>query len=61
MAGATVDKREMSKGKAALLIFLSGLTAVVSALELQGWHVYLVLALAGIGLSIGFASWARKH
>ncbi len=57
---ATVDKREMSKGKAALLIFLSGLAAVFSSLELHGWHVYLGLAIVGVGLTIGFARWARK-
>lgn len=44
----------MSKARAALLIFLSGLTAVVSALELHGWHVYLALAIVGVGLAIGF-------
>jgi hypothetical protein len=59
-ADATVDKREMSKGKAALLIFLSGLAAVLSALGLHGWHVYLGLAIVGVGLTIGFARWARK-
>lgn len=56
-----MDKREMSKGKATLLIFLSGLTAVVSALELHGWHVYLALAIIGVGLAIGFVRWSRKY
>jgi hypothetical protein len=55
-----VNKREMSKGRAALLIFLSGATAVVSALELHGWHVYLALTIVGIGLAIGFIRWSRK-
>ena len=50
----------MSKGKAALLIFLSGLTAVISALELHGWHVYLALAVVGTTLTIGFILWSRK-
>ncbi|MGH9744144.1 MAG: hypothetical protein ACRD51_17525 [Candidatus Acidiferrum sp.] len=54
------DKREMSKGRAALLIFVSGLTAVVSALELHGWHVYLALGIVGVGLAIGFLRWSRK-
>jgi len=55
-----VYKREMSKGKAALLIFLSGTAAVVSALELHGWHVYLALVLVGVGLTIGFLRWSRN-
>ena len=53
-------KREMSKGKAALLIFLSGITAVISALELHGWHIYLALAIVGVGLAIGFIRWSAK-
>jgi hypothetical protein len=55
-----VHKREISKGKAALLILLSGTAAVVSALELHGWHVYLALALVGLGLAIGFVRWSRN-
>jgi hypothetical protein len=51
----------MSKGKAVLLVSLSGLTAVISALELHGWHVYLALALIGIGLIIGFVRWSRRN
>lgn len=50
----------MSKSKAVLLIFLSGLTAVVSALELHGWHVYLALALVGVALALGFVRWPKK-
>jgi hypothetical protein len=50
----------MSKSKAAFLVSLSGLTAVIAALELHGWHVYLALALVGIGLTIGFLRWSRK-
>jgi hypothetical protein len=50
----------MSKTKALFLVSLSGLTAVISALELHGWHVYLALALVGIGLAIGFLRWSRK-
>jgi hypothetical protein len=51
----------MSKSKAALLVSLSGLTAVISALELHGWHVYLALALIGVGLTVGFVRWSRKY
>ena len=59
--GALVNHREMSKSKAVLLVSLSGLTAVLSALELRGWRVYLALVLIGIGLTVGFARWARKY
>ncbi len=59
--GALVDHREMSRSKAVLLVSLSGLTAVLSALELRGWHVYLALVLIGIALTVGFARWARKY
>ena len=50
----------MSKSKAALLIFLSGLAAVISALELHAWHIYLALGIVGVGLAIGFVRWSRK-
>ena len=53
--------REMSKTKAAFLVCLSGLAAVISALGLHGWHVYLALSLIGIGLIIGFFRWTQKH
>jgi len=53
--------REISKTKATFLVSLSGLAAVISALGLHGWHVYLALALIGIGLIIGFIRWSRKN
>ena len=53
--------REMSKAKAAFLLSLSGLAAVISALGLHGWHIYLALSLIGIGLTIGFIRWSRKN
>jgi uncharacterized membrane protein len=53
--------REISKTKATFLVCLSGLAAVISALGLHGWHVYLALVLIGIGLTIGFFRWTRKH
>ncbi len=54
-----MEKREMSKSKAVFLAFLSGFAAVFSALELHGWHVYLALALVGVGLTIGLLRWSR--
>jgi hypothetical protein len=59
--GALVLYGEMSKTKATFLVSLSGLAAVISALQLHGWHVYLALALIGIGLTIGFVRWSRKN
>jgi hypothetical protein len=53
--------REISKTKAVFLVSLSGLAAVISALGLHGWHVYLALALIGIGLIIGFVRWSRRN
>jgi len=50
----------MSKSKAVLLVSLSGLAAVFSALGLHGWHIYLALALIGAGLTVGFVRWSRK-
>jgi hypothetical protein len=55
-----VQHREMSKTKATFLVALSGLTAVIAALELHGWRVYLALALVGAGLAIGFVRWSRN-
>jgi hypothetical protein len=56
-----VEHREISKSKATLLVSLSGLAAVISALGLHGWHVYLALALIGAGLTIGFVRWSQKN
>jgi hypothetical protein len=55
-----VEHREISKSKATLLVSLSGLAAVISALGLHGWHVYLALTLIGAGLTIGFLRWSQK-
>ena len=54
-------QREISKSKAVILIALSGLAAVISALELHGWHVYLAMGLVGMGLAIGFIRWSKKY
>ena len=55
-----MQHREMSKTKATFLVSLSGLTAIIAALELHGWQVYLALAVVGVGLIIGFVRWSRK-
>jgi hypothetical protein len=56
-----VEQKQLTKGKAALLLALSAAAAVVSATLLGGWHVYLGLAIVGAGLLIGFLRWNRKY
>jgi hypothetical protein len=55
-----VEQKRLTKGKAALLLILSALGAIVSATWLHGWHIYLGFAIAGIGLFIGFILWNRN-
>jgi hypothetical protein len=56
-----VEQKKLTKGRAALLLILSALGATVSATMLHGRHVYLGLAVVGIGLFIGFILWNRQH
>jgi hypothetical protein len=56
-----VEQKKLTKGKAALLLILSAVGAMVSAMELHGWHVYLGFAIVGAGLLIGFLIWNRKN
>jgi hypothetical protein len=56
-----VEQKKLTKGRAALLLILSALGAIASATMLHGWHVYLGLAVVGIGLFIGFILWNRQH
>ena len=55
------EQKRLTKGKAALLLILSALGAIVSAKALHGWHVYLGFAIVGVGLFIGFIRWNRKY
>ena len=55
-----VEQKKLTKGKAALLLILSALGAIVSAKVLHGWYVYLGFAIVGIGLLAGFLIWNRK-
>ena len=55
-----VEQKQLTKGRAALLVVLSAAAAVVSATQLHGWHVYVGLAIVGVGLLIGFLVWNRK-
>jgi len=56
-----VEQKRLTKGRAALLLALSAVGAIVSATVLHGWHVYLGFAILGIGLFIGFMRWNRKY
>ena len=56
-----MDKRkQLTKGRAAFLVVVSAAGAIVSATALHGWHVYVGLALVGVGVFIGFMRWNRK-
>ena len=55
-----VEQKELTKGKAAVLFALSALTAIVSAMRLHGWHVYLGLGIAALAIFLGFLAWNRK-
>jgi len=56
-----VEQRQLTKGKAALLLVLSAVGAIASATQLHGWHIYLGFAAVGIGLFIGFIRWNRRY
>ena len=49
-----VEQKKLTKGKAALLLILSALGAIVSAKELSGWHVYLGFAIIAVVLLVVF-------
>jgi hypothetical protein len=54
------QQKQLTRGKAALLFVLSAVAALVAALELHGWHVYVGLAFVGLALYIGFTRWNRR-
>jgi hypothetical protein len=56
-----VEQKQLTKGKAALLLMLSAVGAIVSATQLHGWHIYLGFAVVGLGVFIGFVLWNRKY
>jgi hypothetical protein len=55
------EQRQLTKGKAALLLVLSAAGAIASATLLHGWHIYLGFAVVGIVLFIGFIRWNRRY
>jgi NADH:ubiquinone oxidoreductase subunit 2 (subunit N) len=56
-----VKQKQLTKGKAALLLILSAVGAIVSAKALHGWHVYVGLAIVGVAIFIGFIRWNREN
>ena len=56
-----VEQRQLTKGKAALLLVLSAVGAIASATLLHGWHLYLGFTVVGIGLFTGFIRWNRRY
>ena len=55
-----VEQEKITRGKAALLLALSAVGAIVSVTELHGWHVYLGFAITGVVLLVGFLILNRK-
>ena len=53
-------QRELTKGKAALLVVISALIAIVSVMELHGWHTYVGLGVAAVAIFFVFIRWNRK-
>jgi 4-hydroxybenzoate polyprenyltransferase len=55
-----VEQKRLTTGKAALLLILSALGAIVSARLLHGWQIYVGFAIVAIVLFLGFIRWNRK-
>ena len=55
------EQKELTKGKAALLLVRSALIAIVSATQLHGWHAYAGLTVAGVAIFFAFTRWNRRY
>jgi cytochrome b len=55
-----VEQKKLTKGRAALLLIVSALGAIVSAKELSGWHVYVGFAIIAVVLLVVFLVWNQK-
>ena len=62
-ANAYGDKRPRHKSTRGRIVTLiaSLLIAVVSAMELHGWHMYVGFALVAIGMCFALLSFKRKY
>jgi 4-hydroxybenzoate polyprenyltransferase len=58
--GRVVEQKELTKGKAALLLVISALIAIVSAMKLQGWLMYVGLGVAAVVIFFAFIRWNRR-
>ena len=58
--GRVVEQKKLTKGKAALLVVVSAVIAIVSVRELPGWHAYVGLGIAGAAIFFVFTRWNRK-
>jgi hypothetical protein len=56
-----VEQKELTKGKAALLVVVSALIAVVSLMALSGWRVYAGLGIAAAAIFFVFTRWNRRN
>jgi predicted dinucleotide-utilizing enzyme len=56
-----VEQNKLTKGKAALVMGVSALAALVSATKLHGWHLYVGLGAIGAAIFAGFVRWNRKY
>jgi len=55
-----VEQKQLTKGRAALLVALSAVAAIAAATALRGWHVYVGMAIVGVVLFVGFLAWNRR-
>lgn len=55
------EQKQLTKGKSALLLVLSAIGAIAVATMLHGWHLYVGLAIVGVGILIGFLRWNRQN
>jgi len=54
-------QKPLTKGKAAFLVAVSTLGAILSVLELHGWHAYAGLGAVGVLVVAGFLLWNREN
>jgi hypothetical protein len=50
-----------ARRKAAVSFAIAVAAAIVSALELHGWHIYVGLGLTVIAAIYGLTRWKRKY